>query len=254
MNIIKGFLNKVGEYFILINESFYKIFIPPLEKKEIINQMYEIGVKSFPVCLLTSFFVGMVLALQSGISSVYVLNEPLYVGTLVTFSLVKELGPVLTATVLIGRVGAAITAELGSMRVSEQIDAMYTLGTDPVKYLIIPRIIAFSTMLPVLVIFANIIGILGGMVVSYFRLSIPTTIYINDCLDFLRLDDFMHGFIKSIIFGIMISTISCYKGFYTDGGAEGVGRATTSSVVTSIVTLLIGDYFISSLLVAMKIG
>jgi len=104
------------------------------------------------------------------------------------------------------------------------------------------------------VIFANLVGIFGGMIVSYFKLNIPTTIYISDCLDFLKMDDFMHGFIKSIIFGIMIATISCYKGFYTEGGAEGVGKSTTSSVVTSIVTLLIGDYFISSLLVAMRIG
>ncbi|MFQ3675323.1 MAG: ABC transporter permease [Endomicrobiia bacterium] len=252
--MIKKIVLSLGKYFLLIQEAFYKIFLPPFEKKEVLNQMYEIGVKSFPVCFLTSFFVGMVLALQSGTSSMYVLNEPLYVGTLVTFSLVKELGPVLTATVLIGRVGAAITAELGSMRVSEQIDAMYTLGTDPIKYLIIPRIIAFSTMLPILVIFANLVGVFGGMIVSYFKLNIPTTIYISDCLDFLQIDDFMHGFIKSIIFGIMIATISCYKGFYTEGGAEGVGKATTSSVVTSIVTLLVGDYFISSLLVAMRIG
>ena len=252
--MIKKIVISLGQYFLLIQETFYKTFLPPFEKKEVVRQMYEIGVKSFPVCFLTSFFVGMVLALQSGTSSVYVLNEPLYVGTLVTFSLVKELGPVLTATVLIGRVGAAITAELGSMRVSEQIDAMYTLGTDPIKYLIVPRIIAFSTMLPILVIFANLVGIFGGMIVSYFKLNIPTTIYISDCLDFLKMDDFMHGFIKSIIFGIMIATISCYKGFYTEGGAEGVGKSTTSSVVTSIVTLLIGDYFISSLLVAMRIG
>jgi phospholipid/cholesterol/gamma-HCH transport system permease protein len=252
--MIKKLVIGLGKYFLLMEETFYKIFLPPVEKKEILNQMYEIGVKSFPVCFLTSFFVGMVLALQSGTSSIYVLNEPLYVGTLVTFSLVKELGPVLTATVLIGRVGAAITAELGSMRVSEQIDAMYTLGTDPVKYLIIPRIIAFTTMLPILVIFSNLIGIFGGLIVSYLKLDIPTTVYVSDCLDYLQINDFLHGFVKSIVFGLIVATISCYKGFYTEGGAEGVGKATTSSVVTSIVSLLVGDYFISSLLVAVGIG
>lgn len=252
--MIKDIIIGLGRYFLLLEEIVYKIFAPPFEKKELWKQMYEIGVRSLPVCLLTSFFVGMVLALQSGMSSIYVLNEPLYVGTLVSFSLVKELGPVLTATVLIGRVGAAITAELGSMRVTEQIDAMYTLGTDPVKYLVIPRMLAFTLTLPLLVVITNLVGIFGGLLVSYFRLSIPVNVYISDCLDYLQVSDFMHGFIKSIIFGVIIATISCYKGFYTEGGAEGVGKSTTSSVVTSIVLLLVGDYFISSLLVAIGIG
>ncbi len=251
---MKKIILGLGRYFLFVIETFKEIFIPPLEVDVILSQMYEIGVRSVPVCILTSFFVGMVLALQTGISSTYVLNEPLYVGTVVTFSLVKELGPMLTSVVLVGRVAAAITAELGSMRVTEQIDAMYTLGTEPIKYLVIPRIIAFSSMLPILVVFTNFVGVLGGLVVSYFKLNIPTTIYINDCLDYLRVDDFFHGFIKSILFGLLISTISCYKGYYTEGGAEGVGKATTSCVVVSIVTLLISDYFISALLVAMRIG
>ena len=244
----------LGEYFLFIYEIIVSSFLPPFEKQIFIYEIYKIGVKSLPVCLMTSFAVGMVLGLQTGMSSISVLNEPAYIGTVVTFSLVKELGPILTAVVLVGRVAAAITAEIGSMRVTEQIDAMYTLGTDPIKYLIVPRVLAFTIVIPILTIISNIIGITGGGVISYLRFDIPSTIYIRDCLDYLYLNDFFHGLIKSVIFGIMISTIACYKGFYTEGGAEGVGRATTSCVVMSIVCLLIGDYFLSSLLIALGIG
>ncbi len=244
----------LGEYFLFIYEIIVSSFLPPFEKQIFIYEIYKIGVKSLPVCLMTSFAVGMVLGLQTGMSSISVLNEPAYIGTVVTFSLVKELGPILTAVVLVGRVAAAITAEIGSMRVTEQIDAMYTLGTDPIKYLIVPRVLAFTIVIPILTIISNIIGITGGGIISYLRFDIPSTIYIRDCLDYLYLNDFFHGLIKSVIFGIMISTIACYKGFYTEGGAEGVGRATTSCVVMSIVCLLIGDYFLSSLLIALGIG
>jgi phospholipid/cholesterol/gamma-HCH transport system permease protein len=131
---MKRTIESLGEYLLLIYEIILNLFSPPFEKNILINQIYEVGLKSLPVCLMTSVTVGMVLALQTGMASISVLNEPAYIGTVVTFSLMKELGPMLTAVVLVGRVGAAITAELGSMRVTEQIDAMYTLGTDPIKY------------------------------------------------------------------------------------------------------------------------
>lgn len=251
---MKKVIISFGEYFLFCYESFLNLFSIYSERKILFQQIYTIGVGSFPVTTLTSFAVGMVLCLQSGIASISVLNEPAYVGTVVAFSLIKELGPMLTAVVLVGRVGAAITAEVGSMRVTEQIDAMYTLGTDPIRYLIVPRIVAFTMVLPILTIFSNIVGIIGGGIISYLRFDIPWSIYYRDALDYIYLDDFFHGLIKSAIFGILISTISCYKGFYTRGGAEGVGRATTSCVVVSIVSLLIGDYFLSSLLIALGIG
>jgi phospholipid/cholesterol/gamma-HCH transport system permease protein len=244
----------LGQYFLFIYDTLVSLLIPPFEKQIFVYEIYKIGVKSLPVCLMTSFAVGMVLALQTGMASMSVLNEPAYIGTVVTFSLIKELGPMLTAVVLVGRVGAAITAEIGTMRVTEQIDAMYTLGTDPMKYLVVPRVVSFSFVLPILTMISSIVGITGGGIISYLRFDIPSTIYIRDCLDYLYLEDFFHGLIKSIIFGIIISTIACYKGFYTEGGAEGVGRATTSCVVISIVFLLIGDYFLSSLLIALGIG
>lgn len=244
----------LGRYFLLVYDSFLNLFSSPFEKEILIQQIYEIGLRSLPVCLMTSIAVGMVLALQTGMASMAVLNEPAYIGTVVAYSLIKELGPMLTSVVLVGRVGAAITAEIGTMRVTEQIDAMYTLGTDPIKYLIIPRIIAFTVVLPILTLLSNITGMIGGGIISYLKFSIPSTIYIRDSLDYLYLDDFFHGLIKSIIFGITISTIACYKGFYAEGGAEGVGQATTGCVVMSVTTLLIGDYFLSSLLISLGIG
>lgn len=251
---MKKIIISFGQYIIFVYESFMSIISAPFETKMLIQQINNIGTESFAVCVLTSFAVGMVLALQTGMASMSVLNEPAYIGTVVTFSLVKELGPMLTAVVLVGRVAAAITAEIGSMRVTEQIDAMYTLGTDPIQYLVAPRILAFIISLPILTIFSNIVGIIGGGIISKIKFDIPWTIYYHDALDYLNLDDFFHGLIKSVIFAIFISTIACYKGFYTEGGAEGVGRATTGCVVISIVCLLISDYFISSFLISLGIG
>lgn len=251
---MKKFLYSFGKYVIFLCESFLGLITPPFEKEILIQQIYKIGAESLIVCILTSFAVGMVLALQTGAASISVLNEPAYIGTVVAFSLVKELGPMLTAVVLVGRVAAAITAELGTMQVTEQIDAMYTLGTDPIKYLVIPRILAFTFSLPILTLISNIIGIIGGGLISLIRFDIPSTIYYRDALDYLYLDDFFHGLIKSVIFAILISTVACYKGLYTEGGAEGVGKSTTSCVVICIVFLLISDYFLSSFLIAIGIG
>ena len=254
MGKIIGLFYNLGKGANLLRQIIIYCFYRPFEFDNLINQMVEIGIRSLPVTSLTSFFTGMVLALQSGYSAISVFNEPLYVGTVVSFSLVKELGPVLTATVITGRIGAAITAELGSMKVTEQIDALYTLGTNPIKYLAVPRFIACIIMVPILTVFSNIVGIIGGFLISNYKLSIPSTIYWADTLDYIRTVDFFHGFIKSIFFAIIISFIACYKGFECSGGAEGVGKATTSAVVTTIVLILISDYFLSAFLVAVGIG
>lgn len=219
-----------------------------------IEQINEIGVHSFPVVGLTSLFTGMVLAFQSGFSFIKVFNEPLYVGSVVGLSLVKELGPVLTSVVIAGRVGAAITAELGTMNVTEQLDALYTLGTNPVRYLAVPRFIAMMIMVPLLAALADIIGIVGGLVVARFQLAIPSGVYLEEVKTFVDMADVGHGLIKAFFFGLIIVTTACYKGFNCSGGAEGVGQATTSSVVISMVLILVGDYFLSALLVAMGIG
>jgi phospholipid/cholesterol/gamma-HCH transport system permease protein len=219
-----------------------------------IAQMLEIGVRSFPVVGLTSLFTGMVLAFQSGFSFIKVFNEPLYVGSVVGLSLVKELGPVLTSVVIAGRVGAAITAELGTMNVTEQLDALYTLGTSPVRYLAVPRLMATMIMVPILAALANIIGIIGGFLVASIQLKIASGIYWEEVKTFVDVDDVTHGIIKAFVFGLIIVTTACYKGFNCSGGAEGVGRATTSAVVISMVLILVGDYFLSAFLVTIGIG
>lgn len=246
--------NSIGRISSLTLQIFRWLIYSAWDIKEVINQMVRVGVESFPVTSLTSLSTGMVLALQTGYSSSNIFNEPIYVGTIVGFSMVKELGPVLTALVIAGRVGAAMAAEIGTMKVTEQLDALYTLGTNPVKYLAVPRFLACFTMVPLLTVFSNLWGILGGLFVSVFRLDIPSTIYWSDIFDFMVLGDFFHGLIKSFFFAIIIVVISCYKGFITEGGAEGVGRATTQAVVVSMVLILISDYFLSSLLVSFGIG
>jgi phospholipid/cholesterol/gamma-HCH transport system permease protein len=180
-------------------------------------------------------------------------NEPLYIGTMVAFSLVKELAPVLTAIVVAGRVGAAVTAEIGTMRVTEQIDALYTLGTNPTRYLLIPRYIAFMITLPLLTIFADFTGVLGGFLVSTVKLNVPSSVYWSDIFTFMGVKNFMHGLLKSFVFAFMIATVACYKGLHCEEGAEGVGKATTEAVVMSMVLVLVLDYFVSAMLVAVGI-
>jgi phospholipid/cholesterol/gamma-HCH transport system permease protein len=162
--------------------------------------------------------------------------------------MVLELGPVLTALVVTGRVGASITAELGSMKVSEQLDALYTLGTTPEKYLVVPLFLAFLTMLPIITLFADVVGIYGGYIISSMSFDIPGDVYKNDILSNLSVVHFSHGLIKSFFFAFIIVTVSCYKGITTSGGAEGVGRSTTRAVVVSMILVLVLDYFLSSLL------
>lgn len=245
---------KLGQTYYMAESAFLWMFYSPLEKKEIIKQTVRIGVNSLSVTSLTSLFTGMVLALQSGYTSKSLFNEPLYVGSVVGFSLVKELGPVLTAIVVAGRAGAAVTAEIGTMRVTEQIDALYTLGTNPSSYLVIPRYFAFFIALPVLTVFSDFIGIIGGFIVSSIKLSVASSVYFDDIFNYMEIKNFMHGFIKSFFFAFTIATVSCYKGLHAEGGAQGVGKATTESVVTSMVLILAIDYFVSALLVAIGIS
>ena len=244
----------LGQVAKMVRKSFALIFSGKWETKLSLDQMNEIGVASFPVVGLTSLFTGMVLAFQSGFSFMKVFNEPIYVGSVVGLSLVKELGPVLTSVVISGRVGASITAELGTMNVTEQLDALYTLGTNPVRYLAVPRYIAMMIMVPILAALANIIGVFGGYLVATLQLNIPGSIYWDEVKMYVDFNDVAHGIIKSFFFGLIIVTTSCFMGFNCSGGAEGVGRATTRAVVISMVLILVGDYFLSALLVTLGIG
>lgn len=246
-------LENLGQAAAMTGETLLSIFKGEISAKNTINQMVEVGWRSFPIIILTSFFTGMVLALQVGSATTNLFNEPVFVGTITGFALVIELGPVLTAVVVTGRVGAAITAELGTMKVTEQLDALYTLGTNPVKYLAVPRFLACFFMLPLLTALANIIGIYGGLVVTVSSWDIASTVYWSNVLDFMLIKTFLHGFIKSFFFALIIVIVACHKGFTTTGGAEGVGKATTSSVMISMVLILVSDYFLTSLLVALGI-
>jgi len=223
------------------------VFRPPMEGREILRQMKEVGVRSFPVVIITAAFTGMVLALQS-FTGFKRFGAESIVGTVVALSVTRELGPVLTGLMVSGRVGSAMAAELGTMRVTEQIDALYTLATNPIKYLIVPRFLATVIMLPILVIFADVIGIMGGYLVGVQILRTNPTLYFRRTLDFLELNDLYSGLLKAVVFGMIIATISCYQGFSTQGGAEGVGQATTKAVVASSLTILISNYFITAFL------
>jgi phospholipid/cholesterol/gamma-HCH transport system permease protein len=237
----------------LIHKTFVWTYRAPLSRENVLHQMLEMGARTFPVASLTLFFTGMVLALQTGFSFIKTFNEPIYVGRVIGISIVQELGPVLSALVFSGRVGAAIAAELGTMKVTEQIDALYTLGTNPVKYLTVPRFLAALTMLPLLTIYSDFLGILGGFVVASDRFHIPGPVYWDE-IYVLQLREVFHGLAKSVVFALIVVSISCYKGLSTTGGAEGVGKSTTAAVVLSMVFILVGDYFLSALLVAFGIG
>ena len=203
------FIEEAGRIIILFAQTLGWVFRPPLQGREILKQMEEVGVRSFPVVVITAAFTGMVLALQS-FTGFKRFNAESMVGTVVALSVTRELGPVLTGLMVSGRVGSAMAAELGTMRVTEQIDALYTLATNPIKYLIVPRFLAAIIMVPILVIFADVIGILGGYLVSVEILGTNPTLYARRTWDFLEMNDVFTGLLKVLFFGMIMATISCY--------------------------------------------
>jgi phospholipid/cholesterol/gamma-HCH transport system permease protein len=219
---------------------------PPIDVRNLLKQIEEVGIKSIPVVLITGAFTGMVLALQS-YTGFKRFNAEAFVGTVVALSMTRELGPVLSGLMVSGRVGSAMAAELGTMQVTEQIDALYTLATNPIKYLIVPRFLASVIVMPILTLFADVVGILGGYLVSVNLLGSNPTIYLRRTFDYLDLEDFYTGLLKSVVFGMIIAIVGCYQGFHTQGGAEGVGKATTKAVVMSSLLILIANYFITAL-------
>lgn len=239
------FTAELGSIMLFLCSAVKQLVLPPLELKNTFKQVVEIGIKSLPVVLITAVFTGMVLALQS-YTGFKRFNAEVMVGTVVALSITRELGPVLTGLIVAGRAGAAMAAELGTMRVTEQIDALETLATNPVKYLVVPRFIAGIIILPSLTVVADIIGIIGGFFVTVNVLGANSSVYWRRTWDYLEISDIYNGLIKACFFGASIAIISCYKGFYTSGGAEGVGKATTGAVVLSSMTILISDYFLSA--------
>ena len=232
---------------LLFFRAFLFIFRPPYRFRNLFKQMAQIGVGSIPVVLITATFTGMVLALQS-YTGFKRFNAEGLVGTVVALSMTRELGPVLTALIVAGRAGAAIAAELGTMKVTEQVDALSTLAIHPIQYLVTPRLITGVVMLPVLTIFSDFIGIIGGYMVAVNLLDANAGVYLRRTTQYLEMEDILGGLLKAAVFGGIIASVSCYKGLQTEGGAEGVGRATTGAVVVSEMLVLISNYFLTAFL------
>jgi phospholipid/cholesterol/gamma-HCH transport system permease protein len=254
----KAKLRTVQDYFSLAGRAIGFIFARPFYAQDVIQQMDEIGVKSLGIVLLTGFFTGMVLALQSSVQ-LQTFGATMYIGRLVSASMIRELGPVLAGLMVAGRVGSGIAAQLGSMRVTEQIDALNTLGTDPIKKLVTPRVLAALVMLPILTIINDFVGILGGNLIATLMVGIPSSLYWRTVWEQIAADgfafrfvpnDFIQGIIKPFVFGGVISISACFFGLNTTGGTEGVGQSTTRTVVLSSILILILDYFLTQILLS----
>jgi phospholipid/cholesterol/gamma-HCH transport system permease protein len=245
---LKGALLEVQEYVRLSGRTARGAFTRPFYAHDLIEQLESIGLGSLTVVLLTGFFTGAVLALQSGMTLDQFGARP-YVGRLVSASMIKELGPVLTALMLAGRVGSGIAAELGSMVVTDQVAALRALGTDPVRKLVVPRVLAGFVMCPILTVVANAVGLLGGWIIAVSQLRVASSVYWQSVSDGLYLEDVWMGLIKPFFLGFIIVTIGCHVGLRTRGGTQGVGRSTTSAVVAASVTVLVVDFFVTRLLI-----
>jgi phospholipid/cholesterol/gamma-HCH transport system permease protein len=241
------FFREMGAVIIFFGHTLRWTFSRPFYLKNLLKQMEQIGVNSVPVVLTTAISTGMVLALQS-YTGFKRFGAQSLIGAVVSLSMTRELGPVLTGLMVAGRAGASMAAELGTMRVTEQIDALYTLATNPMKYLVVPRFLASTIMMFFLSALGMYIGILGGYFVGVKVLGTNPVTYINQSINNTRVSDIWYGLIKSLVFGAVVGIIGCYKGFNTEGGAEGVGKATTGAVVVSCMLILILDYFLSALL------
>jgi phospholipid/cholesterol/gamma-HCH transport system permease protein len=240
------FARQAGELSLLTGRAFSAMFRAPFEGRLWLRQMEQIGVRSLGVASITTIFTGMVLALQTALSLPQ-LGVKYYIGTVVSKSLVRELGPILIALVVGGRVGAGMTAEIGTMKVSEQIDALRSMGADPIKKLVVPKLAAALLMFPVLTILGDALGIFGGLLIAMLQLDLTPGFYLNDVFSGLNLADVGSGVGKSFFFAYFITIVACYNGLSAKGGADGVGRATTNTVVLSSILVLISDFFLTQL-------
>jgi phospholipid/cholesterol/gamma-HCH transport system permease protein len=247
---LKHALLEVQEYVRLLLQVGHGLVTRPIYRRDIIEQLDAIGLGSMTVVLLTGLFTGMVLALQSGLT-LDQFGARSVVGRLVSASMVKELGPVLTALMVTGRVGSGIAAELGSMVVTEQIAALRALGTDPIRKLVVPRVIAGTVMVPILTVISDGIGMFGGMVISVTQLKVAGSIYWTNVIEGLYLEDLWMGLIKPIVLGFALVTIGCHVGLRATGGTQGVGRATTNAVVGASVAVLVLDFLLTKLLITL---
>ena len=247
---LKRVVLELQDYMRLVGKVGSGLVTRPIYGRDIVEQLDAIGIGSLTVVFLTGTFTGMVLALQSGMTLDQFGARPV-VGRLVSASMVKELGPVLTALMVTGRVGSGIAAELGSMMVTDQIAALRALGTDPVRKLVVPRVVAGTVMVPILTILADALGILGGAVISKFQLGVAYSVYWNNVVAGLYAEDLWMGFIKPVVLGFTIVSIGCHVGLRAKGGTQGVGRATTNAVVGASVAVLAIDFFLTKVLITL---
>lgn len=243
---IRSFVSYFGALSRLSGEFFRALPKPPIWGPEMVKQCELIGVKSMPIATLILLFVGLVFALQFGVT-LQTMGAVPYVGKVTSLSIIRELGPVFTALVVGGRVGAGMAAEIGSMKVTEQVDAIRALGADPIKKLVVPRVVATTLMLPIVSLFADVVGILGGMVISYLQFDLSMVHFYQSVVSTIRLTDFSSGFMKPFFFGFGISIIGCYEGLNCGLGTQGVGIATTRSVVSISVMVVLVDFFLTKI-------
>jgi phospholipid/cholesterol/gamma-HCH transport system permease protein len=246
-----SFFRQSSEVLAMLGQTLYWSVAGPFRKKPIsrknfFTQTIFSGLDSVLIVFFVDFFIGMVLAMQSAYQ-LEQMGATIYVAALVGVSMTREIGPVLTSLVIAGRVGAAITAELATMKVTEQVEALETLSLNPVRYLVAPRFLALLLMLPCLVILGNIIGMLGGYVIGVTQLGLGSHLYIDTTLEFLTRKDILTGLLKTAVFSMIISMIACHQGLYTEGGAEGVGRSTTKSVVLSFILIIVADAILTAI-------
>jgi phospholipid/cholesterol/gamma-HCH transport system permease protein len=235
-----------GRLALFVASALSHCFRPPFYFRNLLQQFWTIGYNSLPVVGLTAVFTGAVLALQASVGFSK-LTAPTAIPLLVVVSVTRELGPVLASLMVAGRVGAAIAAELGTMRVTEQIDALDTLATNPMKYLVVPRVLAGLLMMPLLVLVADVIGVMGGFIVSSFILNLNESAYLINTINSLHTRDVVSGLVKAAVFGLIITLLGCFNGYNSRGGAQGVGAATTNAVVYASVLILFFDYFLTEL-------
>lgn len=248
---VLNFLAAAGRLSRFTAQAIYHCFTPPFYPRLLLRQVIDIGYYSLPVVGMTALFTGMVLALQSytGFSR---FSAEGAVATVVVLSVTRELAPVLAGLMVAGRIGASIAAELGTMRVTEQIDALTTLSTNPFKYLVAPRIIAGTVMLPILVLIADVIGVFGGYLVGVYKLGFGPENYLHKTWEYLTYDDVVSGLWKASAFGFIVTLMGCYNGYNSQRGAQGVGAAVTTAVVSSSILILITNYFLTQLFFAGK--
>jgi phospholipid/cholesterol/gamma-HCH transport system permease protein len=244
---LKRSLLSIQEFSKLSYQSIATLASPPRYWRDTFDQMDSIGVGSLTIVCLTGLFTGMVLTVQTS-ATLDAFGARPYVGRMVSLSMIRELGPVLTALMVSGRVGSGMAAELGSMVVTQQIDAMRSLGTDPIRKLVAPRLIAGLVMVPSLTVLSNAVGLIGGYMVARFTLRLATSLYWHSALDAIKVHDLFMGLAKPLVFGYIIVAVGCYQGLTTTGGTRGVGESTTQSVVTASILILATDYFLNLLI------